>query len=93
MVIMRITTFLTIISCLNALSAQVDFSSIEVGDYELIEVEGVDKDIADHINKSILIHSVPAEGIDFSMDTYGVLRQLEDITIGTMVAFQIFTLR
>ena len=78
MVIMRITTFLTIISCLNALSAQVDFSSIEVGDYELIEVEGVDKDIADHINKSILIHSVPAEGIDFSMDTYGVLRQLED---------------
>ena len=73
----RLANLTIVLCCLNVLSAQVSLTTIEVGDFQLIEVDGIDKQIAEDINKKILFHSVPSDGIDFSLGTYGVLKQLE----------------
>jgi len=57
---------------------QVDINEISVGNFELIEVRGINREIAEKINKRILIHSLSDDELDYSLDTYGILRELNE---------------
>lgn len=67
---------LCLVSCF-LLKAQVNIVPVKVGSYELVEVRGLDQQIANKINKKIVFHSVFDDEVDFSEDIYGILNQLK----------------